>query len=239
MRASRISPALFRLGAFDSLPLMFAIIPFGIIWGAVAAAAGLNLLQTVMMSVTVLAGASQLASVEILKSDAPILVAIIAGAAVNLRFLLYSASMAPSWRGAPFGLQATAAYMLFDQPYGLCAVRYPRQPQETPVERLSYFLGTGAAFTLVWHVASALGWAVGARIPMDWGVDFIVPLSFLAIFAPALRDKPSWFALIVASGAALLLRGLPYGLGPLVAAGVGVAAGIWSENRLSGKESRS
>ncbi|MDD2869171.1 AzlC family ABC transporter permease [Neomegalonema sp.] len=218
---------------------MFAIIPFGIIWGAVAAAAGLDLLQTVMMSVTVLAGASQLASVELLKSDAPILVAVVAGAAVNLRFLLYSASMAPYWRGAPFRTQAAAAYMLFDQPYGLCAVRYPRQPQETPVERLAYFLGSAVAFTLVWHVASALGWSVGARIPMDWGVDFIVPLSFLAIFAPALRDKPSWFALIVAAGSALLLRGLPYGLGPLVAAGIGVAAGIWSESRLAGKEARS
>ncbi len=230
---------LFWRGVLGGAPLIFAIVPFGIIWGAVAASAGMTLLQTVMMSVTVLAGASQLASVELLKSQAPILVAIFAGAAINLRFLLYSASMAPYWRGAPFGMQATAAYMLFDQPYGLCAVRYPNHPQETPTERLAYFLGSAVFFTTLWHAASAAGWMVGARIPMDWGVDFIVPLSFLAIFAPALRDKPSWFALIVASGLALLLRGLPYGLGPLVAAGIGVAAGIWSESRLTKQESRS
>lgn len=230
---------LFRLGALESLPLMFAIIPFGIIWGAVAAAAGLNLLQTVMMSVTVLAGASQLASVELLKSDAPVFVAILAGAAVNLRFLLYSASMAPYWRGAPFGLQAGGAYMLFDQPYGLSVVRYPKNPQETPTERVLYFLGSAIAFTVVWHAASALGWAAGARIPLEWGVDFIVPLSFLAIFAPALRDKPSWFALAVSVGAALLLRGLPYGIGPLAAAVIGGAAGLWSESRLKAREGTS
>lgn len=226
----------FRRGVLDSLPLFLAIIPFGIIWGAVAAAAGLTLFQTIVMSVTVLGGASQIASVEMFRAEAPILVAILAGAAVNLRFLLYSASLAPYWRGAPFGLQAGAAYMLFDQPYGLSVVRYPKAPQETPRERIAYFLGSGVAVTLVWHVVSVVGWRLGASIPPEWGVDFIVPLSFLSIFAPALRDKPSWLALAVAVCAALLLRGLPWGMGPLAAALIGVAAGLWSENRLKARQ---
>ena len=226
----------FSRGALESLPLFFTVVPFGIIWGAVAAGGGLDLLQTVMMSLIVVAGASQLASVELLKSDAPVLIVILAGLAVNLRFLLYSASLAPYWRGAPFGLQAGAAYMLFDQPYGLSVVRYPKHPHETPLDRVTYFLGSAISFTLVWHAASAAGWAVGGRIPMNWGVDFIVPLGFLAIFAPALRDKPSWLALAVAFGGSLLLRGLPYGLGPLAAAACGGAAGLWSESRMKARE---
>ncbi len=68
-------------------------------------------------------------------------------------------------------------------------------------------------------------------MPASWGLDFTLALTFIALAVPAINDRPSLLAALSAGITALLARGLPYKLGLIAAACVGIAAGLWSEER--------
>ena len=83
----------FRAGFVEALPFLVVIVPYGLLFGVVATEAGLGLLQTMVMTTFVLAGASQFAALQLLSDHAPMVVAILTGLAINLRLAMYSASM--------------------------------------------------------------------------------------------------------------------------------------------------
>ena len=113
-----------RRGVVDVAPLMLGVVPFGLVAGIAAVEAGLDLPLAVAMSVFVFAGASQLAALELLGGDAPLTVVVLTAAVINLRMLMYSASIAPYFRGLPGRWRAGLAYLLTDQAYVLAVARY-------------------------------------------------------------------------------------------------------------------
>lgn len=216
----------FSAGLLASLPVLLAVAPFGLIFGVLAAEAGLEITQTMAMSSVVIAGASQLAALQLLIEDAPALIAILTGAVVNLRMAMYSASIAVHWQDTPMRWRLLAATVLTDQSYALSIQRYRHLPDETLGDRLGFFFGIGALTCSVWIAATYLGAVLGNRIPAGWGLDFVVPITFIAIVAPILRGRANLLAAAVAATLAVLLSGLPYGMGLLVAAAAGIGAGF-------------
>ncbi|MCX6071450.1 MAG: branched-chain amino acid ABC transporter permease, partial [Chloroflexi bacterium] len=81
------------------------------------------------------------------------------------------------------------------------------------------------------HLSTLLGIALGARVPDSWSLDFALPLTFLAILVPQVRDRPSLAAAIVAGALAVALAGVPLKLGLMASILVGVAAGVLVEAR--------
>ena len=63
-------------------------------------------------------------------------------------------------------------------------------------------------------------------------MDFAIPLIFLAILVPALRDRPSWLAAITGGGLALALRGVPANGGLMIGALTGIVVGALTERLL-------
>jgi 4-azaleucine resistance transporter AzlC len=216
----------FRAGLLAALPVLLAVAPFGLIFGILAVEAGLEITQTMAMSSVVIAGASQLAALQLLTEQAPALIAILTGAVVNLRMAMYSASIAVYWQDAPMHWRLLAAPVLTDQSYALSIQRYQRHPDESLGDRLGFFFGIGVLTCCVWIIATYLGATVGSQIPAGWGLDFIVPITFIAIVAPMLRGRADLIAAVVAATLAMLLSGLPYGMGLLIAAAAGIGAGL-------------
>jgi len=68
-------------------------------------------------------------------------------------------------------------------------------------------------------------------VPAEWGLDFTLPLTFIALVVPALKDKAGVVTAVIASLAAVLFFGFPYKLGLIVSAFVAIAAGLWLEAR--------
>ena len=101
-----------------------------------------------------------------------------------------------------------------------------------------YFYGAAGAIALTWQVSAVVGAALGTLIPPDWGFEFAFPLSFLALMFAAIKDRPGVLAAMVGGGTAVLLKGLPYNLGLILAATLGIAAGMLAEQR-AGKEAAS
>ncbi len=233
--ARALSPrACFWRGFLQSLPFLVALIPFALLFGVLARAAGFDLVQISSMSVLVLAGASQLTIVELMQQQAPTLVVILSVLAVNLRMAMYSASLAP-WLGhAGPGARAAVAFGLVDQSYVLAITEYERFPKLTLQQRLAYFAGSALVMVTPWVTMTYAGAVLGRALPVGaLGLDIAVPVMFIAMVAPALRSVPHLVAATVSVALALLLHGLPSGLGLLVAAPCAMLAGAAVEQRLN------
>lgn len=221
----------FRAGLVAALPVLLAVGPFGLIFGVVATEAGLDLAQTLAMTALVIAGASQLATLQLLSDGAPVLVAVATGAVVNLRMAMYSASLALHWQGTPLSLRALAAIVLHDQSYALSVGRYQRRPEEPLADRVGFYFGVGLLTSTVWIAMTLVGATVGKGISDTVDLRFIVPVTFIALVAPMLRGRATLLAAAVAAAVAVALSGLPYGLGLVAGAGAGIAAGLVAERR--------
>lgn len=216
-------------GVVQSLPFLIVIIPFAILFGVVALDAGLDVAQVLGFSVLVLAGASQFTAVQLISDQAPVILVILSALAVNLRMAMYSASMVPWLRGTSSKQKAWVAYTLIDQTYALSIQHYERHPALSLKQRLAYFAGAAVVLCLPWMIASWVGATVGRAIPDDVPLDFAVPITFIAMIAPMLRTTAHLVACFVAILGSLLLAGLPNGLGLLIAAPIGMAAGALVE----------
>ena len=220
-------------GVRAELPILLGVLPFGLIYGVLAHTAGIPDVLALLMSSILFVGSGQIVATQLITAGAPGMVMVLTIAVVNIRHMLYSASLAsyvkplrPIWR-------IVLAYLLTDEAYAVTIAHYTKTdltPNPSPY-RHWYFLGSGLALWAAWQISSGLGIWLGAQLPASWGLDFTLPLTFIALVVPNLTDRPALGAAIAAGGAAVLANGLPYKLGLIVAAFVGIAAGLWLESR--------
>ena len=176
-----------RVGrAWRNVLLMLVILPFGMLYGVVSAEAGLTGLETMAFTFSVFAGASQFAALQLMHDQAPVLVVLATGLAVNLRMAMYSASLVPWLGDATPRQRGLVAYLLIDQTYALSIQHFENNPRLRMDQRLAYFAGTAICACVPWLIASALGFQLGRAIPESWALDFALPITFLAMVAPML-----------------------------------------------------
>ncbi len=226
MRPSAVS---FWAGVRAELPLLIGVFPFGLIYGALALSAGLSPAAAQMMSSIVFAGSSQFAVAQLVRDAAPTVVIVVTIAMINLRHMLYSGSMAPYVRDLPVRWKSLLAYLLTDECYAATVTHYQEQGL-TPTSHW-FFFGAGIALWTTWQVSSALGIFLGAALPASWPLDFALPLTFIAMVIPVLRDRPAVAAAASAGIVGVLAYALPYRLGFILAALVGIGAGMLLERR--------
>jgi 4-azaleucine resistance transporter AzlC len=219
----------FLSGVRDELPILLGVIPFGMIYGILALGAGMMATDAQAMSAVVFAGSAQFILTQMVHGGAPVLVMVITGFVVNLRHALYSASIAPYTRHLRPAWKMLLAYLLTDEAYAVSIAHYNRDGE--PANKHWYFLGAGLALWSSWQASTAVGIFLGTQVPPEWGLDFTLALTFIALVIPAIKDRPSLLAAIAAGAVSLLAAGLPYKLGLLTAAFVGIAAGLGSEPR--------
>ncbi len=216
----------FRAGARDVLPLLLGIVPFALVAGIASVEAGLDLAQAVGMSVIVFAGASQLAALDLVGSNAPLAVVVATAVVINVRMVMYSASIAPHFADYRERLRAGLAYVLTDQAYALSIAEFTAEEERS---RWRYYLGVAAPLWIVWQIGTVVGFVLGAGVPDAWGLTFAVPLVFLALLVPAMKDRPTTVAGAAGGVVALLAVGVPFNLGLLVGATAGIVAGLLVE----------
>ncbi|MFN3642614.1 MAG: AzlC family ABC transporter permease [Gemmobacter sp.] len=223
----------FWRGARDALPFLVILVPFALLFGVVGTDAGLSLAQVMGFSIFVIAGASQFAAVQLLAENAPTLVVIASALMVNLRMAMYSAALTPHLGGGPLWRRGLVAYLLTDQSFAAAASEYDRRPDAPASSKLAYYLGVTVLVAPVWYGATLVGATAGTAIPASIPIDFALPITFIALFAPMLRSLPHLVAAAVSVTVALAGAGLPYNLGLLLAAPLAMAAGAATERRLA------
>jgi 4-azaleucine resistance transporter AzlC len=226
-----MSPAArtFWAGVRAEFPLLVGVFPFGLIYGALALSAGLSEAAAQAMSSVVFAGSAQFIAAQLVRDSAPGLVIILTVAVVNLRHMLYSASVAPYIQHLPPRWKTLLAYLLTDEAYAATILHYEKEGAAP--DGHWFFLGAGTALWTTWQISSALGIFLGAAIPAAWPMDFAIPVTFIAMVIPALKDRPAAAAALAAGAVALLANGLPFKLGLVLAALVGILTGVYLEAR--------
>jgi len=211
-------------GARDMVPILPGMAPFGLLAGATALTAGLDAWQAQALSLVWLAGAAQLAAIDLVAQETAWPVILLTVLVINLRFLMYSAVLAPMFARSRLAARLGLASLVTDQGFALVVAR-EREGMTTDSLRW-YYLGSGAAIWVTWQLSTLLGSQVGALIPAAWQLDFSVPLVFLALLVPLLTDRPSLVTAAVAAAVAVAGRGLPSNLGLMLGVAVGIAAGL-------------
>lgn len=187
-------------------------------------AAGIPPAAAMAMSLAVYAGASMLAAAQLLAAATPLAVVLLTALFVNLRFLMYGASLRPHLAWLPLRWKLVAGLLLADNAYALCVTRYTEHPDMRG--KLGYFLGAALPVWLTWQVTVALGIALGAGLPAGWRLEFAAPLAFIAMTVPLLRDRAMVAAAVAAALTVVAAWALPMRLALAAAAAVGIAVGV-------------
>lgn len=221
----------FLEGFIAGMPFLLVIGPFALLFGVVAVEAGLDIPQSVGMSVVVIAGSAQFTAVQLLSESAPAWVAMAAALAVNLRMAMYSASLQPHLGSAPLWQRVVVSYLNFDVSYALGIAHFDERPERPTEQKVAFFLGTITLTTPLWVVGTLIGAAAGGALPDSALIDFAMPILFLAIVGPMLKTVAHLAAAVSSAIAAMLLFWLPTGTGLLIAAAIAMAVGAETERR--------
>jgi 4-azaleucine resistance transporter AzlC len=214
----------FLNGVKGTLPILAGVLPFGLIYGVLAPAAGVSPIAAMAMSFIVFAGSAQVVMVQLIGENIPLVVIIVTAVVFNLRHILYSASIAPYVSHLSTRWRWMLAYFLTDEAYAVAITRYKRNPENQYGHW--HFLGAGLTLWASWQVSTALGLLVGAQLPESWSLDFAIALTFIALVVPMLNDRDSALAALVAALTAVGVAGIPYKLDLIVATVVGMVAGV-------------
>jgi 4-azaleucine resistance transporter AzlC len=222
----------FRDGVVGTLPLMLSATPFGLIFGTLALGAGLSPLAVMSLSLFVFSGSAQLVAILLLGAHAEMWVIWMATLTLNLRHLLYAASLVDNVRHLSQPWRFLLAFWLTDETFAVMDRHY-RLKGRRPLAHW-YYLGSCLGMYVNWAFWTFIGIAVGSQFPaiQDWGLEFAMVVTFIGIVMPALRQHPYWAAAIAAGLVATLAHPLPYKLGLLMGALCGIAAGLATERLL-------
>lgn len=199
----------------DGVAVGVATGAYGLSFGAIAVAAGLDVWQTCALSLLMFTGASQFAMVGVLASGG----APVAGAAtallLGLRNGLYALRLAPllAWTG---WRRVAAAHLVIDESTAMSVNR-----SSTPAARTG-FLATGVSVFVLWNLATLVGAVAGQSLgdPRDYGLDAAVGGAFLALLWPRLRSRTNQLVAVLSVAVALGLVPLTPSGFPVLAAGV-------------------
>lgn len=227
MSNKRFDLALLLRGARDTLPLILAAIPFGIVYGAMAQSLGLTQWEAMGMSLFVFAGSSQFIAVTLLASAAAFPVIAMTVFIVNLRHMLYSASLMTHSASIPALLRVPMAFWLTDETYAVVANRL-RGKYDDGQGFYAYYIGSALTMYLNWQLCTWVGIVVGEKVPdmTNWGLDVAMVVAFIGIVVPALQRFAHWACATTSAVCILLCHDWPHQTGLLFSSVMAILVGI-------------
>lgn len=181
-----------------------AVAPFGIVFGAAASTAGLNLWQAVGYSVFVFGGSSQFAAVEVLGDGGAVAAAAVAGLLLNVRSLAFGVIMAPALRG-PLWKRALMSQVMIDE-----STAVGTASDDIVLRRYGYLAG-GLGVFVVWNLMTVAGFLLfsgAGDLITDLGLDVAAPAAFLALLWPRLLERRQ--LAVAVAGAAIAVALVPF-----------------------------
>lgn len=217
-------------GGRDIIPLVVGAIPFGLIFGTLAASGGLSAGGAIAMSAVVFAGSAQFIALGLVATGTAWPLIVLTTFVVNLRHLLYAVSLVPYVKHLSQRWKLPLAFWLTDEAF-MVAIRRYEKSDASPYKH-GYHLGASLMMYGNWLLCTLIGVTLGQMIPdaAGWGLDFAMSVTFIGMVIPYLKTRPMGLAVTVAAVVALLTHSFPHQSGLMVASLVGIAAGVWAES---------
>jgi 4-azaleucine resistance transporter AzlC len=217
----------FFLGVTAMLPLLLGVIPFGLVFGVLGVASGLTETQTIFMSSIIFAGASQVVFAQLWAAGSAYLIIGSSVALINLRHVLYSVAVSEHLKKLSFKWRVILAYLLTDEAFAVSIQRFNTYGGSRPVH--FFMFGAGSTLWIAWQISTVVGVIAGSTIPENWELAFAIPLTFIAVVVPLLKNFSTIICALTSSLIAICGQSLPWNSWILVAAFGGILLGALIE----------
>jgi predicted branched-subunit amino acid permease len=210
-----------------SLGVAAAVSLYGISFGALAVASGLDFWQAQVLSLFMFSGGSQFAVIGLAATGAPGLSIVTAAGLLGVRNGLYAVRMS-SVVGPGFWKRLLAGHWTIDESTAVAIAQ-----TEPRAQRIGFWL-TGAAIFVGWNAMTAAGAILGDALgdPRMWGLDAAAAAAFLGLLWPRIQSRqPAAVAALAAVITVLTVPTAPAGLPVLIAAGAGIVMALLAERR--------
>lgn len=218
----------FVAGVRDIAPGLPADATIGMLFGASAVQVGLTPSTATAFSVLANAARAQLAAVELLRDDATLAVVVATILLINVRYVTFSAALAPKVAHLSWRWRAVVAFPVIDITYAVAETRFA---DDDDLHRGWYFVGLGIAWVGTYGVATLAGTLLGRVVGRGLQLEFVIPLLFIALLVSQIETRPGHLAALGAAVIAVAAAGLPFNLGLLVAGVAGASVGAVADAR--------
>ncbi len=222
-----------RRGFLAVVPLWPGVMSFAVAYAVLARASGYSAIETQLMTLLVFAGSAQLAMVTLYAGGATAVTIVLTALILNLRHVLYGLSADRQLDRDERPRRSIVAFFLTDETYGITTREWMAGRGSA-----AFMLGTGLGLYLAFAVATLAGILFGSLLPDidESGIDFIFPLSFLALLLPLIQSRLQFVVAATAATFALVAgqvisSGITILLATVAAATAGVALERWMEQR--------
>lgn len=188
----------------DTLPLCIAVIPWGILTGAIAIQVGMSPLQAQLMSLLVFAGAAQLSGMTMMANATPLLPLFASTFVISSRHLLYSVVFRQHVVHLPLHRRLLMGFVLTDEMFAVSEAHTKLSGRFSE----TFALVSGFSFYVIWNLATTTGIIAGEYFDNleSLGLDFAIAATFIAMTFTDLRRLPVLVAVIVSGTLSVLLK---------------------------------
>jgi predicted branched-subunit amino acid permease len=176
------------------------VLVYGLVFGALAAQAGLSLGETAAMNAIVYSGSAQFVALGIWAMPPPVAALTIATLLINFRFFLMATTMDAVLKGWSRPRALLAMFWVTDENWALTMAEGQRRHWG------AFFLGTGAMLYPAWFASGIIGHTLGTVVaePERWGFDFAFTAVFLTLAVGLARRRRAPLVWVVSAAAAVL-----------------------------------
>lgn len=219
---------IFRAGARDMTPMVIGVVPFGLAIGATIGSSGIDPWAAAASGPVLLSGAAQLTTLQMLEAGSSPAVIVASALLINLRILLYSASLAPWFAGVRLRMRLLLATSVIDQTHFVAVPRFERGDLDRR-GRVAYYAGASVWLVTAWLASQLVAMILGAELPESAGLDMAAPLALIGLLAKSVGTRPSALAAGLGVAVATVGAGLPFHSATLVATVTGITIAVRSE----------
>lgn len=225
----RIERAEFLEGWCASASTIPAVLAWGIVSGMAMVKSGMTVWQSLAMTLTVYAGSAQFAVLPLLAVHTPLVVIFLTAMIVNLRFVIFSAAVAPHFAHLPWYRRIWYGYFNGDIAMGFFPQRFPAGTVHQPAGKIGYFEAISYPGWLAWQVGAITGILLASQIPESWNIGFAGTLALIAVMIPMVINQVALAGVLVSGTVAVVANPLPYRLGLLLAVLLGMTAAMLAD----------
>lgn len=218
----------FKNGCLQEIPLQLGVFPFGIAYGILGIEVGLTNIQTYLLSIIIFAGVSQIVFAQLFSTFTPSFMIVGTIGIVNLRHILYGVSLSSYLKKLSLKWRVILSYLITDEAF---AISYKRFSEEKKTKYMHFhLLGSGITLWTSWQISTLIGIFIGPSIPNSLNLEYVIPLSFIAIVVVSINTKIKLIVFIMSALFSILLRDLPWNLWIITSALISIIIGVLISN---------
>tara|TARA_Y100000817_G_scaffold279936_1_gene243636 strand:+ start:3240 stop:3932 length:693 start_codon:yes stop_codon:yes gene_type:complete len=218
----------FKNGCLQEIPLQLGVFPFGIAYGILGIEVGLTNIQTYLLSIIIFAGVSQIVFAQLFSTFTPSFMIVGTIGIVNLRHILYGVSLSSYLKKLSLKWRIILSYLITDEAF---AISYKRFSEEKKTKYMHFhLLGSGITLWISWQISTLIGIFIGPSIPISLNLEYVIPLSFIAIVVVSINTKIKLIVFIMSALFSILLRDLPWNLWIITSALISIIIGVLISN---------